>query len=140
MVEYMDGSTLAQLGPPDMRVPIANCLAWPQRMATPMEPLDLVKIGRLEFEAPDEERFPALRLAREALEAGGARPAILNAANEIAVAAFLGRRIGFLEIAAIVEDTLDRYDPSAPVSLNDVLAIDAEARSVAGERVKDCVN
>lgn len=140
MVEYMDGSTLAQLGPPDMRVPIAHCLAWPERMATPMAPLDLVKIGKLEFAAPDEERFPALALARRALEAGGARPAILNAANEVAVAAFLGRRIGFLEIAAIVADTLDRYDPPAPVSLDDVLAIDAEARSIAGERVKDCVN
>lgn len=140
MVEYMDGSTLAQLGPPDMRVPIAHCLAWPQRMATPMAPLDLIGIGKLEFEAPDEERFPALALARRALEAGGARPAILNAANEIAVAAFLERRIGFLEIAAIVADTLDRYDPPAPVSLDDVLAIDAKARSIAGERVKDCVN
>ena len=101
-----------------------------------MAPLDLVGIGRLDFEAPDEVRFPALRLAREALEAGGARPAILNAANEIAVAAFLDRQIGFLEIAAIVEDTLNRYAPSAPGSLNEVLAIDAEARSVASARVK----
>ena len=145
MVEYMDGSTLAQLGPPDMRVPIAHCLAWPDRMATPMAPLDLVAIGRLDFEAPDEERFPALGLARRALEAGGARPAILNAANEVAVAAFLDRRIGFLEIAAIVADTLDRYDPPAPETLDDVLAIDAEARTMAEAkiglwRVEDCVN
>jgi len=139
MVEYTDGSTLAQLGPPDMRVPIAHCLAWPDRMATPMAPLDLVAIGRLDFEAPDATRFPALELARRALEAGGARPAILNAANEVAVAAFLDRRIGFLEIAAIVADTLDRYDPPAPGTLDDVLAVDHEARSIAGARVKDCV-
>ncbi|MDB5677158.1 1-deoxy-D-xylulose-5-phosphate reductoisomerase [Sphingomonas bacterium] len=145
MVEYIDGSTLAQLGPPDMRVPIAHCLAWPDRMVTPMAPLDLVAIGRLDFEAPDETRFPALGLARRALDAGGARPAILNAANEIAVAAFLGGRIGFLEIAAIVADTLDRYDPPAPRTLDDVLAVDSEARSIADAsvkngRVKDGVN
>ena len=139
MVEYVDGSVLAQLGPPDMRTPIAHCLAWPDRMATPMAPLDLVAIGRLDFEAPYPVRFPALKLARDAVEAGGARPAILNAANEVAVAAFLERRIGFLEIAAIVADTLDRYDPTAPQTLDEVLAIDAEARRIAGERVKDCV-
>lgn len=139
MVEYRDGSILAQLGPSDMRVPIAYCLAWPERMATPMAPLDLVAIGRLDFEAPDHERFPALSLARAALEAGGARPAILNAANEVAVAAFLAGEIGFLEIAAIVADTLDRYDPAAPEALDAVLAVDADARRIAGERVKDCV-
>jgi 1-deoxy-D-xylulose-5-phosphate reductoisomerase len=139
MVEYVDGSVLAQLGPPDMRTPIAHCLAWPDRMDTPMAPLDLVAIGRLDFEAPDPVRFPALALARRAVEAGGARPAILNAANEVAVAAFLARRIGFLEIAAIVADTLDRYDPPAPETLEDVLLVDAEARRLAGERVKDCV-
>ncbi|MEO9131613.1 MAG: 1-deoxy-D-xylulose-5-phosphate reductoisomerase, partial [Sphingomonas sp.] len=139
MVEYVDGSVLAQLGPPDMRTPIAHCLAWPDRMETPMAPLDLVAIGRLDFEAPDPVRFPALALARQALDAGGARPAILNAANEVAVAAFLSRRIGFLEIAAIVADTLDRYDPPAPETLNDVLTVDAEARTLAGERVKDCL-
>jgi len=139
LVEYVDGSTLAQLGPPDMRTPIAHCLAWPDRMETPMAPLDLVAIGRLDFEAPDPVRFPAIALARRALDAGGARPAILNAANEIAVAAFLARQIGFLEIAAIVADTLDRYDPPAPDTLDDVLTVDAEARRLAGERVKDCV-
>lgn len=139
MVEYVDGSVLAQLGPPDMRTPIAYCLAWPDRMAAPMPPLDLVSIGRLDFEAPDPVRFPALRLAREALEAGGARPAILNAANEVAVAAFLERRIGFLEIAAIVEDTLNRYDPAAPDNVEAVLVVDAEARRLADARVKDCV-
>jgi 1-deoxy-D-xylulose-5-phosphate reductoisomerase len=139
MVEYVDGSVLAQLGTPDMRTPIAYALAWPERMATPCEALDLARIGRLDFEAPDPARFPALTLARNALSAGGARPAILNAANEVAVAAFLGGRVGFLEIAAIVADTLARYDPAAPDSLDAVLAIDAEARAYAGERVKDCV-
>ncbi|MGC5795486.1 1-deoxy-D-xylulose-5-phosphate reductoisomerase [Sphingomonas sp. NFX23] len=137
LVDHVDGSVLAQLGPPDMRTPIAHTLAWPDRMATPMAQLDLVAIGRLDFEAPDPVRFPALRLAREALDAGGARPAILNAANEVAVEAFLQRRIGFLEIAAIVEHTLSCYDPAAPDSVDAVLAIDAEARILAGERVKD---
>ncbi|MES2338451.1 MAG: 1-deoxy-D-xylulose-5-phosphate reductoisomerase [Pseudomonadota bacterium] len=135
MVEYVDGSTLAQLGPPDMRVPIAHALAWPERMATPMAPLDLAAIGRLDFEAPDPVRFPALALARAAMEADGARPAILNAANEIAVAAFLDGRIGFLEIAAIVADTLDAYDPGAPDSLDAVLEVDAGARRIAADRV-----
>ena len=134
LVEYADGSLLAQLGPPDMRTPIAHCLAWPDRMETPMAPLDLPAIGTLEFAAPDPERFPALRLAREALDAGGARPAILNAANEVAVAAFLAGRIGFLEIAAIVADTLDRYDPPAPRTLDEVLVIDGEARTIADAR------
>ena len=139
LVDHVDGSVLAQLGPPDMRTPIAHTLAWPDRMPTPMAPLDLVAIGRLEFEAPDPVRFPALRLAREALDAGGARPAILNAANEVAVEAFLQRRIGFLEIAAIVEHIVTCYDPAAPDSVDAVLAIDAEARILAGERVKDLV-
>ena len=139
LVDYVDGSMLAQLGPSDMRVPIAHCLAWPDRMATPMEPLDLVRLGRLDFEAPDVLRFRALTLARDAAEAGGARPAILNAANEVAVAAFLSGTIGFLEIAAIVDDTLQRYDPAAPETLDAVLNVDAEARRMAGERVKDCV-
>jgi 1-deoxy-D-xylulose-5-phosphate reductoisomerase len=139
LVEYRDGSMLAQLGPSDMRVPIAHTLAWPDRMATPIAPLDLVTLGRLDFEAPDEARFPALRLARRALEAGGAKPAILNAANEVAVAAFLSRRCAFLEIAAIVEDTLMVYDPPAPVDVAAVLAVDGEARRIAAERVKDRV-
>lgn len=139
MVEYVDGSVLAQLGTPDMRTPIAYALAWPERMETPCAPLDLAAVGRLDFAAPDLERFPALSLARQVLDAGGARPAILNAANEVAVAAFLAGRVTFLEIAAIVADTLARYDPPAPNSLDAVLAIDAEAREVAAERVKDCV-
>lgn len=137
LVDHVDGSMLAQLGPSDMRVPIAHTLAWPDRMATPMEPLDLVALGRLDFEAPDEERFQALALARQALCDGGARPAVLNAANEIAVAAFLAGRIGFLEIAAIVADTLACHDPPAPSTLDAVLAVDAEARRVAGEQVED---
>jgi 1-deoxy-D-xylulose-5-phosphate reductoisomerase len=135
MVEYVDGSTLAQLGPPDMRVPIAHALAWPERMATPMAPLDLAAIGRLDFEVADPARFPALALARAAMEAGGARPAILNAANEVAVAAFLEGRIGFLQIAAIVADTLDRYDPGTPDNLDAVLDVDAGARRIAADLV-----
>lgn len=136
MVEYVDGSVLAQLGTPDMRTPIACALAWPDRMPTPGERLDLIKVGRLDFEAPDEERFPALRLARAALNEGGGSPAILNAANEIAVAAFLGGRISYLEIAAIVSDTLDRFSPAAPDTLEAVLEVDREARVIAEERVK----
>ena len=136
MVEYIDGSVLAQMGSPDMRTPIAYALAWPDRMETPCERLDLAKVARLDFEAADPVRFPAIGLAREALREGGARPAILNAANEVAVAAFLDGRAGFLEIAAIVADTLACYDPLAPDSLDAVLAIDAEARRIAGERVK----
>jgi 1-deoxy-D-xylulose-5-phosphate reductoisomerase len=131
LVEYCDGSMLAQLGPPDMRVPIAHTLAWPRRMATPTAPLDLVALGRLDFSAPDLDAFPALSLAFSVLRSGGARPAVLNAANEIAVAAFLDGRVGFLDIAAIVADTLSRYDPSTPMSIDDVLAVDQEARAVA---------
>jgi len=131
LVDYVDGSMLAQLGPSDMRTPIAHTLAWPDRMATPMAPLDLVGIGRLDFEAADEVRFPALALARAALNDGGARPAILNAANEIAVEAFLEGRIGFLDIALTVGKALELYTPPEPQSLEDVLAIDAEARILA---------
>ncbi|MEA3389669.1 1-deoxy-D-xylulose-5-phosphate reductoisomerase [Sphingobium sp. CCH11-B1] len=133
MVEYRDRSTLAQLGSPDMRIPIAHALAWPERIATPCQPLDLVKIGRLDFEAPDEQRFPALRLARDAAAESGAAPAILNAANEVAVAAFLAGRIGFLDIAMIVEDVLQRYSAPPPSSIDDVLAADAQARAQAGQ-------
>ncbi|MBO9582315.1 MAG: 1-deoxy-D-xylulose-5-phosphate reductoisomerase [Sphingobium sp.] len=131
MVEFVDCSTLAQLGSPDMRIPIANTLAWPDRMATPCRPLDLAAIGRLDFEAPDEVRFPAIRLAREAIEAGGSAPAILNAANEIAVAAFLDGRIGFLDIAATVETVMDRSNAAPVRSLDDVRAADAAARAQA---------
>jgi 1-deoxy-D-xylulose-5-phosphate reductoisomerase len=131
MVEYIDGSVIAQLGSPDMRTPIGHTLAWPARMATPSARLDLAAIGSLTFEAPDAALFPALTLAREALAAGGARPAILNAANEVAVAAFLAGRAGFLEIAFIVAKVLDRYDPPSPDTLDDVFAIDARARQEA---------
>jgi 1-deoxy-D-xylulose-5-phosphate reductoisomerase len=128
MVEYRDGSTLAQLGPSDMRVPIASVLAWPRRMETPCAPLDLAAIGELSFRAPDETRFPATRLCREAAEAGGAAPAVLNAANEVAVAAFLAGAIAFTRISSHVEDVLSCYSPPAPNSLEDVNAIDGEAR------------
>ena len=134
MVEYRDGSTLAQLGPSDMRVPIASCLAWPARMDTPLAAaLDLATIGELTFRAPDELRFPATRLARQAAEAGGCVPAVLNAANEVAVAAFLAGQIGFTRIAAMVEEVLGRYAPPPARDLADVYAADAEARARAGE-------
>ena len=131
MVEYRDGSTLAQLGPSDMRVPIASCLAWPQRMDTPCAPLDLTAQGELTFRAPDEDRFPATKLAREAVEAGGAAPAVLNAANEIAVAAFLAGHIPFTRIAAYVADVLAQIAPAAPQTLAEVIAVDAQARAMA---------
>lgn len=140
MVGYVDGSILAQLGTPDMRTPIAYALAWPQRMKTPAEQLDFARLAALTFETPDPVRFPALRLAREALAAGGSAPTVLNAANEIAVAAFLARRIGFLDIARIVEDTLARLaaEPRIDGTLRnvaDIFAIDALARSRAEEIV-----
>jgi 1-deoxy-D-xylulose-5-phosphate reductoisomerase len=131
LVEYADGSVLAQLGAPDMRIPIAFALAWPERMETPCERLDLVKVGTLGFEAPDETRFPALALAKAALREGGARPAVLNAANEAAVAAFLKRSIGFLDIASIAAETLQCCDPPAPASLEEVVAVDRAARMAA---------
>lgn len=133
MVEYRDGSTLAQLGPSDMRVPIASALAWPDRMATPCAPLDLAALRELTFRAPDEDRFPATRICRAAALAGGAAPAVLNAANEVAVAAFLAGQIAFTRIAVLVDKVLALYAPSAPRALEDVLAIDAEARARAGE-------
>ncbi|MFN3989281.1 MAG: 1-deoxy-D-xylulose-5-phosphate reductoisomerase [Erythrobacter sp.] len=132
MVEFRDRSTLAQLGPSDMRVPIASCLAWPQRMETPLSPLDLASIGELTFFPPDETRFPATRLAREAIRAGGSAPAVLNAANEVAVAAFLAGQIRFTRIAALVEETLARNNNApCPASLEEVLAIDKAARAEA---------
>lgn len=135
LVEYADGSVLAQMSCPDMRTPIAYSLAWPSRMHAPTERLDLAKLGQLNFEPPDEARFPALRLAREALCEGGCAPAVLNAANEVAVVAFLDGRIGFLAIAGLVESVLDVASGAAfwrtPCSLEEVLAIDEEARSLA---------
>ena len=136
MVEYVDGSVLAQLGTPDMRIPIAYALAWPDRIATPAARLDLAAIGRLEFESPDFERFPALRLAWNAMRAGGSAPCILNAANEVAVAAFIAGQTGFLDIATIVGETLARVDAAPVATIDDVLAVDALARRVAGAAVK----
>ncbi len=131
LVAYADGSVLAQLGTPDMRTPISFALAWPDRLAFDGPRLDLAKIASLTFEAPDAERFPAISLARHALQAGGAAPTILNAANEIAVAAFLAGRIGFLDIVATVEGTLAAMAPPAPATIAAVIALDAEARRVA---------
>jgi len=131
LVEYIDGSVLAQLGPADMRVPIAHALAWPERIATPVARLDLAAAGRLDFEQADRVRFPALALAEAALAAGGCRPCVLNAANEVAVAAFLEGRIGFLDIAAVVSETLEATHARCPGSLEDVDAMDAEARRQA---------
>ena len=138
LVEYVDGSTLAQMGPPDMRTPIACALAWPDRMAWPAPKLDLAALGRLTFEAPDMARFPALRLAREALAAGGVAPIVFNAANEVAALAFLDRRLGFLNIAAVVADTLERATNSGVSSDSDdacdaALAVDAMARRIAND-------
>jgi len=135
MVAYRDGSVLAQLGSPDMRTPIAHTLAWPRRMAAPSERLDLAKLGELTFEAPDEARFPALRLARNSLQIGGGAPTILNAANEAAVTAFLGGQIGFLDIPRVVEGALDRMNNGRGVAcltaLEDVFALDSQAREQA---------
>ena len=138
LVEYVDGSTLAQMGAPDMRTPIACALAWPDRLAWPAPKLDLAAIGRLNFEAPDDVRFPALRLAREALAAGGVAPIVFNAANEVAALAFLDRRLAFLNIAAVVADTLNRVANAGVTSGSDdacdaALAVDAQARRIAND-------
>ena len=132
MVAYVDGSVLAQLGTPDMRIPISYALAWPERMKTPSERLDLSAVGRLDFEEPDPDRFPALRLARESLVAGGAAPTVLNAANEEAVERFLDGRLGFLDIARIVEGVLEAFSGTEVGSLDDV----READRLARERAK----
>ncbi len=131
MVYYHDGSVLAQLGSPDMRIPIAHTLAWPRRMATTSRRLDLATVSRLDFAAPDLLRFPALRLAREALQAGGGTPTILNAANEVAVEAFLKKRIGFLAIAETVARVLQHLGTPAAESLEDVIELDEIARRAA---------
>lgn len=135
LVEYVDGSVLAQLGAPDMRTPIAQALAWPARIESGVASLDLTAIARLNFEAPDAVRFPALRLARAAAEAGGTAPAMLNAANEVAVAAFLGGALNFPGIAAVIEDVLAALPPAAATTLEQVLAADAAARRAAVEQV-----
>ena len=135
LVEFRDGSVVAQLGSPDMRIPIAHCLAWPARMGTPAARLDLARLATLSFEEPDQVRFPALALARKALAAGGAAPTVLNAANEIAVREFVGRRLGFGGIPALVEATLEAAERQGsmaePQSIEDALAIDQGARKLA---------
>jgi 1-deoxy-D-xylulose-5-phosphate reductoisomerase len=135
LVEYIDGSMLAQLGSPDMRTPIAYAMAWPQRMVSPSPRLNLAEIAKLEFFAPDLERFPALALAWDSLRAGGRSPTILNAANEVAVAAFLNHEIGFLDIAAVVADVIASLGTGDLGSLEDVLAIDSEARHSASQHI-----
>nr|WP_245884265.1 1-deoxy-D-xylulose-5-phosphate reductoisomerase [Hartmannibacter diazotrophicus] len=139
LVRYVDGSLLAQLGSPDMRTPIAHCLAWPERMAVPVQPLDLARLGTLTFEEPDRDRFPCLALAEQALRRGGAATNVLNAANEVAVGAFLGERIGYLDIAAVVEETLSACEGqgllSRLASVEAAIVLDREARRHAAERV-----
>ncbi|WP_448106559.1 1-deoxy-D-xylulose-5-phosphate reductoisomerase [Pseudomonas azerbaijanoccidentalis] len=131
LVDYIDGSVLAQLGNPDMRTPIANALAWPERIDSGVPPLDLFAVARLDFQAPDEERFPCLRLARQAAEAGNSAPAMLNAANEVAVAAFLDGRVRYPEIASIIEETLNLEPVVAVDDLEAVFTADAKARVLA---------
>ncbi|WP_072564363.1 1-deoxy-D-xylulose-5-phosphate reductoisomerase [Granulibacter bethesdensis] len=138
LVYYQDGSVLAQLGSPDMRIPIAHTLAWPERVETQARRLDLTAVSRLDFEEPDVIRFPALRLAREVLRAGGGAPAIYSAANEIAVDAFLNKRIGFLDIAETVDKTLQHLGAPAVETLETVFAVDAEARRVAASLTQSC--
>ncbi len=132
MVDYVDGSVLAQMGNPDMRTPIAHALAWPERFDSGVAPLDLFAVGRLDFEAPDEQRFPCLRLARQAAQAGNSAPTVLNAANEVAVAAFLERRIRYPEIARMIEDVVSLEPVVALDALDAVFAADARARDLAG--------
>ncbi|WP_407692363.1 1-deoxy-D-xylulose-5-phosphate reductoisomerase [Pseudomonas xionganensis] len=138
LVDYVDGSVLAQLGNPDMRTPIAHALAWPERIDSGVAPLDLFAIARLDFQAPDEQRFPCLRLARQAAEQGGTAPAMLNAANEVAVAAFLERRIGFVQIPSIIESVLSAEAVSSVEDLDGVLAADARARELAEHYLNRC--
>jgi 1-deoxy-D-xylulose-5-phosphate reductoisomerase len=136
MVSYKDGSVLAQMGTPDMRTPISFALAWPNRMTTPARKLDLAEIGELNFEAPDLKRFPALTIAREALKTGGCLPTILNAANEVAVRCFLEERIGFLDIARVTEEVLDKTPNTVPKSLDDISDCDETARIRAEEVIE----
>jgi 1-deoxy-D-xylulose-5-phosphate reductoisomerase len=139
MVEYMDGSVLAQLGNPDMRTPIAYALGYPERISSGVGALDLFKIARLDFEAPDTVRFPCLRLAFEALQRGDTAPAILNAANEVAVQAFLADKIAFMDIPRLIEDTLCSVSVGEVLQLEDLIAVDQEARQVAMSWIEACV-
>jgi 1-deoxy-D-xylulose-5-phosphate reductoisomerase len=136
MVEYVDGSVLAQLGSPDMRTPIAHALAWPDRVASGVQFLDLMQVGRLRFEAPDLVRFPGLALAQRAARVGGTMPAILNAANEVAVQAFLAERLNFDRIPAVIEAVMTRLQGGSADTLDAILAADTAARTVADEQVQ----
>ena len=137
LVEFVDGSMLAQLGSADMRIPIAYTLAWPERMETPSERLSLAEIGTLQFETPDPERFPALRLTRQALERGGGEAVVLNAANEVAVEAFLAGGIGFCDIVRLVEDAVQGSQFTAPGSIGEVVALDEETRERCRSRIAE---
>ena len=139
LVEYNDGSVLAQLGNPDMRTPIAFGLAWPERIDAGVERLDLFDIAQLDFERPDEQRFPCLRLAREALQQGGTSSAILNAANEVAVNEFLQKRIRFTDIAHVIESVLENVTQNEAISLEVVLKDDESARDCAMTTIRDMV-
>ncbi len=136
MVEYLDGSVLAQLGSPDMRTPIAQALAWPQRFEAGVQSLDFVSLGRLDFRSPDPQRFPCLRLATEAIRAGGTAPAILNAANEVAVQAFLDKRLNFLDLAAVIESVMNTVNAGTATDLAAILGADQLARLSAGVEVE----
>jgi 1-deoxy-D-xylulose-5-phosphate reductoisomerase len=137
MVRFVDGSVIAQMGNPDMRTPIAYGLAWPERINAGVEPLDFMQISSLDFEAPDEQRFPCLALARQAWQQGGTTSAVLNAANEIAVAAFLSKKIGFTDIAIIIEQVLAKQNSVEATTIDIVQAADAQARLIANEFVTE---
>jgi 1-deoxy-D-xylulose-5-phosphate reductoisomerase len=137
MVRYVDGSVIAQMGNPDMRTPIAYGLAWPERVDAGVKPLDFIKLGSLDFEAPDEQRFPCLVLARQAWQQGGTASAVLNAANEIAVAAFLNKKIGFTDIASIIEQVLAKQSTVKATTIEVVQTADAEARLLANQIVAE---
>jgi 1-deoxy-D-xylulose-5-phosphate reductoisomerase len=137
MVSYSDGSVLAQLGNPDMRTPIAHALAWPERIDAGVEPLDIFDVAKLEFERPDLDRFPCLRLCYEAIRRGGSASIVLNAANEIAVSAFLDDKIAFTDIASLIEQSLELADIIDDVSsLESILEADAQARTIT----KECIS
>ena len=135
LVEYIDGSVLAQLGSPDMRTPIAHALGWPDRIASGVQFLDLLKVGRLDFESPDRDRFPCLGLAQDCARTAGLAPVVLNAANEVAVAAFLGKRVNFMDIAAVIESVLEQVESGDAGDLEQILALDALARTRANETI-----
>lgn len=136
MVDYVDGSVLAQMGNPDMRIPIAHAMAWPDRFDSGVEPLDIFAVGQMDFEPPSYERFPCLRLAYEAIKAGGVMPAVLNAANEIAVESFLNEKIRFTDIAAVIEQTMQDFSPTSAQTLEQVLEADYQARQTAHNKIE----